>query len=62
MGAKWKSLKKFLFCPYCDEEMMKRALPYCELCKITTFYCPQCRKPLSRDNKICPHCGVEIKG
>jgi len=57
-----KEEKKRLFCPYCDEEMMVADLPYCQACQITLFYCPKCRKPLSRDNKVCPHCGAEIKG
>ena len=51
-----------LFCPYCDEEIMAASFPYCQICKITVFYCPRCRKTLPRGNKVCPHCGAEIKG
>ncbi len=54
--------KKRLFCPYCDEEIMKADAPYCQACGITIFYCPKCRKPLSRDNKVCPNCGADIRG
>ncbi len=57
-----KEEKKHLCCPYCDEEIMKADLPYCQTCGITIFYCPQCRKSLPRDKKVCPHCGAEIKG
>ncbi len=57
-----KEEKKHLFCPYCDEEIMRADLPYCQACSVTIFYCPQCRKPLPRDSKICPHCGAGIKG
>ena len=49
------------FCPYCDEEIMKADLPYCQACQITIFYCPECREPLPRDNRVCPHCGAEVK-
>ena len=57
-----KEEKKYLFCPYCDEEIMKADLPYCQACGITIFYCPECREPLPRDNKVCPHCGADIRG
>ncbi|MFC2011217.1 zinc ribbon domain-containing protein [Chloroflexota bacterium] len=56
-----KEKEKHVFCPYCDSEVMTAEFPFCQACKITIFNCPQCRKPLSRDNKICPHCGAEIK-
>jgi hypothetical protein len=53
--------KPRLFCPYCDEEVMEASFPYCQACKITVFYCPQCRQALPRDKRVCPHCGAEIK-
>jgi len=62
MGTEEKTGKNHLFCPYCDEEIAKADLPYCQACGITIFYCPRCWKPLPRDNKVCPHCGAEIKG
>ena len=57
-----KEKKKQLFCPYCDEELMMADLPYCKACGVSIFYCPECRKPLPRDKKSCPHCGAEIRG
>ena len=54
--------KKRNFCPYCDEEILGTSFPYCQACGVTVFSCPQCRKPLPRDEKVCPHCGSEIKG
>jgi len=57
-----KEEKKHLFCPYCDGEIMKADLPYCQACGVTMFYCPSCRKPLPRDKKVCPHCGAGIQG
>ena len=56
-----KEEKKQLVCPYCDEEMAVD-FPYCQACGVTIFYCPKCRKPLSRENRTCPHCGAEIRG
>ena len=60
--AEQKEKREQVSCPYCDGEVMKADLPYCQACGVTIFYCPQCRKPLSRDKKVCPHCGAEIKG
>ena len=57
-----KREKERSVCPYCEEEIVQASFPYCQACKVTVFYCPKCRKPLGRDNKVCPHCGTEIKG
>ena len=57
-----KEKREHHFCPYCDEEIMAADFPYCRACGITIFYCPNCRKPLLRENRVCPHCGAEIKG
>ena len=60
-GAECRARKERLFCPYCEEEIVEALFPYCQVCKITIFYCPRCRKPLPRDKKVCAHCGAEIK-
>ncbi|MFC2021711.1 zinc ribbon domain-containing protein [Chloroflexota bacterium] len=57
-----KEKKEAPFCPYCDSEMIKESVSCCQACGVTMFYCPECRKPLPRDNKVCPHCGTEIRG
>ena len=54
--------KDKLWCPYCDEGIMTSQLPYCQPCKVVEFYCPECKKPVSRDNKVCPNCGAKIQG
>ena len=59
--AEQKEKKEHLFCPYCDDEVIKEDYPYCQACGVTIFYCPECREPLKRDNKVCPHCGAEVK-
>ncbi len=61
MEAEHKPEKEHRSCPYCDEEIAEASFPYCDACGVTVFYCPKCRKPLPRDNKVCPHCGAEIK-
>ena len=60
--AEQRGKSEHLSCPYCDEEIAEISFPYCDACKVTMFYCPECQKPLPRDNKVCPHCGAEIKG
>jgi predicted amidophosphoribosyltransferase len=62
MGAERKEEKERCFCPYCDVEIISADFPFCQVCRITIFYCPECRRPLPRENRICPHCGAEIKG
>jgi len=57
-----KAEKQSQFCPYCDEEIAEVSFPYCKACEVTVFYCPDCREPVSRENRACPHCGAEIKG
>ena len=62
MEAEEKAGKKQLFCPYCDGPVDKTMLPYCQVCGIEVFYCPQCQEPVPRENRTCPSCGAEIKG
>jgi predicted amidophosphoribosyltransferase len=54
--------KKRRFCPYCDAEITAPDGAHCEVCGITVFYCPSCRKPVPREKRVCPYCGAEIKG
>ncbi len=56
-----KATKEHCVCPYCDEEIMKANLPCCQACGITIFYCSECREPLPREKRVCPHCGAEVK-
>ncbi|MFC1903981.1 zinc ribbon domain-containing protein [Chloroflexota bacterium] len=60
--AEQEEKKSRLFCPYCDAEMTAPDGAHCQACGITVFYCPECREPVPRDKKICPHCGTEVKG
>ena len=62
MGTEREKEEVHRFCPYCDEEIMVADFPYCQACGVTIFYCPICRESVPRDNRVCPHCGAEIKG
>ncbi len=62
MMTEQKEKRKPISCPYCDTEIMEANFPYCQACRVTIFYCPKCREPVPRDNRVCPHCGAEIKG
>ncbi|MBI2979224.1 MAG: zinc ribbon domain-containing protein [Chloroflexi bacterium] len=62
MATKKKLEKENRFCPYCDEEIAEASWPYCQACQVTVFYCPECRKPVPRDKRVCPSCGAAIKG
>ena len=53
--------KEHVYCPYCSVEITEASLPLCRACGVTVFYCPTCRKPLPRENRVCPHCGADIK-
>ncbi len=61
MQDKPDSEKTACFCPYCEGEIAEISTPYCGACKVTIFYCPKCRQPVPRDNRVCPHCGVNIR-
>ena len=48
-------------CPYCEEEIADESLPYCQACKAVLTFCPECGKPIAKDDKICQYCGTKIK-
>ncbi|MFC2006076.1 zinc ribbon domain-containing protein [Chloroflexota bacterium] len=57
-----KEEMKHSVCPYCDEEIMTADFPFCQACRITVFYCPECQQSLPRDSKVCPSCGAKSRG
>jgi len=57
-----KAEKEHRFCPYCDHEIAQASFPYCQTCGLTALNCPKCQKPVPRDEKVCPHCGADIRG
>lgn len=53
--------KNEVWCPYCEDELAKSQLPYCQPCKLETFNCPNCGTAVSRKVKTCPSCGASMK-
>jgi predicted amidophosphoribosyltransferase len=60
-GKRREESREELWCPYCDEGIMDSQLPYCQPCRVTTFYCPECQQPVPRQKEVCPNCGAEIR-
>lgn len=48
-------------CPYCEAELGEAQMPYCQACKASLTFCPECSKPLAADDKTCQHCGAKVK-
>ena len=40
MTDKSEQMDKPCCCPYCDAEMARAALPWCQVCGVEVFYCP----------------------
>jgi len=53
--------KSELWCPYCEDEIVNSQLPYCQPCKVETFNCPNCGRPVPRTKRTCPECGADMK-
>ena len=53
--------QKRCFCPYCEEEIITSALPYCQPCGITLRYCPNCQIAVVREAGVCPQCGGKLE-
>jgi len=49
------------FCPYCEEELVMAALPYCQPCGVTLRYCINCQIAVAREAEVCPQCGGKLK-
>ena len=61
MTDKSEQMDKPCCCPYCDAEMARAALPWCQVCGVEVFYCPKCHEVIERDDRVCPHCGASIE-
>ena len=53
--------KEERWCPYCEDDLARAELPYCQPCQVTTFNCPSCGKPAPRTKRVCPACGAKMK-
>jgi hypothetical protein len=47
-------------CPYCDDEILTSALPYCHRCDVSLRYCTKCQVAVEREAKVCPQCGGQL--
>jgi RNA polymerase subunit RPABC4/transcription elongation factor Spt4 len=47
-------------CPYCGEESVAEAPPYCQPCGVTLRYCTVCETVVDRQATVCPDCGGEL--
>ena len=56
-----KEKQKRCFCPYCEEEIVMAALPYCQPCNVTLRYCTRCEIAVEREAEVCPQCGGELE-
>jgi RNA polymerase subunit RPABC4/transcription elongation factor Spt4 len=61
MKTKRVEKKEQQWCPYCEDELANSQFPYCQPCKVESFICLTCGKPVPRQNKICPKCGSPMK-
>lgn len=52
---------KHCYCPYCEEELQTSDLAYCQSCNVTLSYCPECKEPVPREQRICSKCGSEVQ-
>ena len=60
MMTEQKEGRECFFCPFCDVKIAEANYPLCQVCGVTIFHCPNCHKPVSRGNRVCPHCGAVI--
>lgn len=56
-----EQMSKACSCPYCDAEIAREALPWCQTCGVEVLYCPKCHEVIGRDDRVCPHCGASIE-
>ncbi len=47
-------------CPYCDEEIVKAAFPFCQSCGVVLVVCQDCGQPVASTKRVCPNCGSRI--
>jgi hypothetical protein len=44
-------------CPYCEQEIVLEASPFCQPCQVELRYCLKCNIVVERKAKVCPQCG-----
>jgi hypothetical protein len=49
------------FCPYCEEELVISAMPYCQPCGVSLRYCIKCQIAVVRGAEVCPQCRGKLE-
>ena len=49
-------------CPYCEEELVIAACPFCDACGSVISYCVSCQIMVPDvEATVCPQCGAPLK-
>ena len=48
-------------CPYCEQELVMSALPFCQPCSVTLRYCVVCQIAVVKEATACPQCGGKLE-
>ncbi len=59
-GKTSKATAKQVHCPYCDEEIVKAAFPFCQGCGVELIICA-CGQPVASTKDVCPSCGAPVR-
>ncbi len=59
-GSKEEGKGAACLCPYCDGPV-EMPYPFCQTCQVRLSICHKCKKPVAKEDEICPHCGATIK-
>lgn len=61
MAKDARGRKDQVCCPFCDAEITESSPPFCKACKVKVMFCPQCKKPVARNEDKCTSCGESFK-
>ncbi len=59
-GKTTKAAPKQVHCPFCDEEIIKAAFPFCQSCGVELIIC-ECGQAVATTKSVCPSCGAPIR-
>jgi glycosyltransferase A (GT-A) superfamily protein (DUF2064 family) len=60
-AASKKVTPKGVHCPFCDEEIVKAAFPFCQSCGVVLVVCEECGQAVASTKRVCPTCGARLK-
>ena len=59
-GAKANKPAAKVHCPFCDEEIVKAAFPFCQSCGVVLVVCEGCGQAVASTKRVCPTCGAKV--